>query len=89
MGILEATLAAAGLVLIVLLVIGALTTKAPAPPTDDLAAPYRQGLHAAIRMQVVAQDLEQQLYSQAAQHLDDAGERQPDHPGGRTPGTTA
>jgi hypothetical protein len=36
----------------------------------DLVAPYREGLHAAMRMQAVAQDLEQQLYAEAAQHLD-------------------
>lgn len=37
------------------------------PPRDepDLAAPYREGLHAAIRLQTVAQELEGQLYTEA------------------------
>ena len=41
--------------------------QAPEPPPVevDLAAPYREGLHAAIRMQGVAQDLEQQMYAEA------------------------
>lgn len=38
----------------------------PEPPLeDDLAAPYREGLHAAIRLQSIAQDLEQQMYAEA------------------------
>jgi len=37
----------------------------PAPAEADLAAPYREGLHAAMRMQTVAQDLERQMYDEA------------------------
>ncbi|HTZ88594.1 MAG TPA: hypothetical protein VMB05_18175 [Solirubrobacteraceae bacterium] len=37
----------------------------PLPPAEDRAAPYREGLHAAIRLQRVAQDLEQQIYTEA------------------------
>ncbi|MHB8242650.1 MAG: hypothetical protein ACYDHN_11735 [Solirubrobacteraceae bacterium] len=40
------------------------------PAEADLAAPYREGLHAAIRMQSVAQDLEQQLYAEALRHVE-------------------
>jgi hypothetical protein len=40
----------------------------PAPPADDLAAPYREGLHAAVRLQRSAQDLEQQIWAEAARH---------------------
>jgi hypothetical protein len=51
------------------------------PPEADLAAPYREGLHAAIRMQGVAQDLEQQLYAEAIRRAEDeaetSGSRQP------------
>jgi hypothetical protein len=66
MGVLEALLAVIGLVLLILLAIGALTDQSPAPPAEpDLAAPYREGLRAAVRMQGVAQDLEQQLYAEA------------------------
>jgi len=39
------------------------------PPEDDLAAPYRAGLHAAARMQRAAQDLEQQIYAEQARHV--------------------
>jgi hypothetical protein len=64
-------LAVIGLGLLLLLAIGALAEKpTPPPPTEDPATPYREGLHAAIRMQVVAQDLEQQIYAEAARHLD-------------------
>jgi hypothetical protein len=37
---------------------------------DDPAAPYRQGLHAAVRMQRVAQDLEQQIYAEAVRRAE-------------------
>jgi hypothetical protein len=76
MGVLEAILAVIGLGLLILLAIGALSDKAPAPPpVEDPAAPYREGLHAAIRMQRVAQDLEQQIYAEATRHLDAEAER--------------
>ena len=66
MGVVEAVLAVIGLALLLLLAIGMLSDRAPAsPPEADVAAPYREGLHAAIRMQGVAQDLEQQLYAEA------------------------
>jgi hypothetical protein len=67
MNVLVVILAIIGLGLLVLLAIGALTDSEPAsPPIEDSAAPYREGLHAAIRMQRVAQDLEQQIYAEAA-----------------------
>lgn len=76
MHVLVILLAIIGLVLLILLAIGALSDTAPiAPPTKDPATPYREGLHAAIRMQRVAQDLEQQIYAEAAQHLDAEAER--------------
>jgi hypothetical protein len=66
MGVVEAVLAVIGVGLLILLAFAALSGEPPAPPSeDDLAAPYREGLHAAIRMQGVAQDLEQQLYAEA------------------------
>jgi predicted S18 family serine protease len=50
-------------IVVVALAIWALTRPEPAPPPPelDLAAPYRQQ---------VAQDLEQRIYAEAAQHLD-------------------
>ena len=67
MVVLAAVLLIAGLALLLLLAIIALRERAPEPPPEeaDLAAPYREGLHAAIRIQGVAQDLEQQLYAEA------------------------
>lgn len=66
MAIIAVVLAVVALV-VVGLAIWALTRPEPVPPPPelDLAAPYREGLHAAIRMQGVAQDLEQQLYTEA------------------------
>jgi hypothetical protein len=68
MAVIEAVLAVIGLLLLVLLALVALSKDEPdpPPPEDDLAAPYRQGLHAAIRMQAAARDLEQQIYAEAA-----------------------
>lgn len=74
MGVIEAVLAVIGLSLLILLAIAALGGNAPAP-TEDPAAPYREGLHAAVRMQRVAQDLEQQIYAEAARHMDDEASR--------------
>lgn len=70
MGAVEAVLALIGIVFLVLVIHAALTAeKAPSAGEEDLAAPYREGLHAAVRMQRVAQDLEQQIYAEAASHL--------------------
>ncbi len=72
MGVVEAVLAVIGLGLVILLAFAALSGEAPEPASeDDLAAPYREGLHAAIRMQGVAQDLEQQLYAEAVRQAKD------------------
>jgi hypothetical protein len=73
-------LAVIGLLALLLLAMTALsdsTAKAAPSPPDDPAAPYREGLHAAIRMQRVAQDLEQQLYTEAARQLGAEGEPVP------------
>jgi hypothetical protein len=43
-----------------------------APAETDLAAPYRESLEAAARIQAVALDLEQQVYAEAMRHI--AGE---------------
>lgn len=72
MGLLEAVLALVGLVALIGAVARWHLRRLPEPPPDeaDLAAPYREGLHAAIRMQGVAQDLEQQLYAEAMRHAE-------------------
>jgi hypothetical protein len=71
MSVLVILLAVIGLGFLILLAIGALSDKPSVPPpSEDLATPYREGLHAAVRMQRVAQDLEQQIYAEAAQHIE-------------------
>lgn len=81
MAVVEALLAVFGLIFLVLLVTTPWSEKPEQPPEDDLAAPYREGLHAAVRMQRVAQDLEQQIYAEAAQHLDDETDKPTARPG--------
>jgi hypothetical protein len=76
MGVLEAVLAVIGLAFVVLIVVVA-SGKPETPPEDDLAAPYREGLHAAIRMQGVAQDLEQQIYAEAMRRAQDEAGGEP------------
>lgn len=66
MSAVEAALAVIGVVFLILLIVP-LRDRPKPPPVDDLAAPYREGLHAAVRMQRVAQDLEQQIYAAAAE----------------------
>ena len=69
MGFLEAVLALIGLVALIGAIARWYMQRLPESPAEaDLAAPYREGLHAANRMQVVAQDLEQQLYAEALRH---------------------
>jgi hypothetical protein len=72
MGFLEAVLALVGLVAL----IGAIARwhiqgLSDRPVEEDLAAPYREGLHAAVRIQGVAQDLKRQLYAEALRHAED------------------
>ena len=65
MMVLIVILAIIGLLALIALAISALSHEPSSPPEPDLAAPYREGLHAAIRLQRTAQDLEQQIYSEA------------------------
>jgi hypothetical protein len=73
MGFLEAALALIGLVALVAVIV----RWCLRPPLsdglleEDIAAPYREGLHAAVRLQTVAQELEQQLYTEALRHSED------------------
>ena len=79
MGAVETVLALVGLVTVILGAgrwqMGRIAAAAP-PVEEDVAAPYREGLHAAVRMQRVAQDLEAQIYAEAA--------KQRRHPAGDT-----
>lgn len=70
MGVVVGILAFIGLVALIFVVVAAVAPEKPqqAPVEHDLAAPYREGLYAAMRMQGAAQDLEQQIYSEALAH---------------------
>ena len=69
---LEAVLALIGLVAVIGAVVRwRLQQLSVRPAEQDLAAPYREGLQAAIRIQGVAHDLEQQLYAEALRHAKD------------------
>jgi hypothetical protein len=74
MGVIEAVLALIGLAALVGMVVCWQLWQRPseqAPPIeDDLAAPYREGLEAALRIQVVAQGLEKQMYAKAIEHAE-------------------
>ena len=67
----EAILAVLGAAFVLLVVMAAFSAEnsETVHVQEDLAAPYREGLHAAVRMQKVAADLEQQIYAEAAQRM--------------------
>jgi hypothetical protein len=78
MGAVEAILAVIGLVALVLVGVAVMgNDEPPASPAEDVAEPYREGLHAAVRMQKVAADLEQQIYAEAAKHSGSGGSGAP------------
>ena len=71
MGAVEAVLAVLGVLFLVFILHVVLADEDESvPEVEDLAGPYREGLHAAVRMQRIAQDLEQQIYAEAAHRLD-------------------
>jgi hypothetical protein len=71
MGLLEAVLALIGLVALIGAIAYWCLRRLPTRPVeDDLAAPYREGLHSAIRLQSTARDLEQKMYAEAMRHAE-------------------
>jgi hypothetical protein len=74
MGVIEAVLALIGLLALVGLVVRwhlwRRLPEVPPPTEEDVATPYREGLEAALRIQVVAQGLEQQMYAEAIEHAE-------------------
>ncbi len=68
MPVIEAVLAVVGVLALAGVGAAVLWPERPEPEPAaevDLAAPYREGLHAAMRIQGVAKDLEHQLYVEA------------------------
>jgi hypothetical protein len=65
MMVLVIILAIVGLLALIALAVAELSDEPDRPAEPDLAAPYREGLHAAVRLQRTAQDLEQQIYAEA------------------------
>jgi hypothetical protein len=74
MGVIEAPLALIGLVALFGLVVRWQLWWRPselAPPIEaDLAAPYREGLDTAMRLQAVAEGLEQELFAEAVRQIE-------------------
>jgi hypothetical protein len=71
MSVIEVVLAVIGALTLVGVLAAALWPGRPESdplPEPDLAAPYRDGLYAAMRIQGVAKDLEHQLYVEAMRH---------------------
>jgi hypothetical protein len=67
----EITLPLVALLTLILIIARRRTRPTPAPsPEVDLAATYRQGLHAVIRLHTAAQVLEQELYAQAVRNAE-------------------
>lgn len=78
MGVLEAVLALIGLATLIGAVVRWNVRQLPEPaPEADLAAPYRDALHAALRMQVAAQELKQQMHAEAIHHSENQPRRGP------------
>lgn len=74
MAFLEAILALIGLVALIGVIAHWQVRRRPESlREEDLAAPYREGLHAAVRMQAAAQDLEHQIYAEAIRRSSEAG----------------
>jgi hypothetical protein len=65
-------LAIIGLLALITLAVVALSDPPAVPPEPDLAAIYREGLHASVRLQRTAQDLERHIWTEAAQARIDA-----------------
>ena len=66
-------LLAIGLVVLAILVVGARGDRPPTPTIADRAAPYRDGLQVAARLQLVADDLERQMYEAALEQWESDG----------------
>jgi hypothetical protein len=70
MAVVEVFPTVCGVGLLIIIVLAAIVRSLTDPPREDRVAQYREGLDAANRMQRAAQDLEQQIYAEAARHMD-------------------
>jgi uncharacterized protein YybS (DUF2232 family) len=68
-------LAVIGLLTLIFLAWAFLDDLSSSPPVDDLAAPYREGLHAAEHLQKIAADMEQRVQQAAAMQPDKPPEK--------------
>jgi hypothetical protein len=69
MGLLEAGLAIVGLGTIIAVIVRWHLTDTKTPAEPDLAQPYREGLHAAARLQRAAQEAEARIYAESARQV--------------------
>jgi len=68
--------AVCGVTVLVVVVLAGLVRSLTDPAREDRVTPYREGLDAANRMQRAAQDLERQIYAEAARQIEnDQGDR--------------
>lgn len=66
MAAVEIIFALIGVLAVIAIAVSVYVERSTEPaPEDDLASPYREGLHAALRIQTVAQELEQKMYAEA------------------------
>ncbi|HTW43111.1 MAG TPA: hypothetical protein VMD79_12420 [Solirubrobacteraceae bacterium] len=80
MGIIEAILAVIGLACLIVVALAWLSEPPASPEQADVAAPYRDGLQAAMHIQQAAEALEQQMFTEAARHM---GAKPPAKPSGK------
>ncbi|HSZ12649.1 MAG TPA: hypothetical protein VK790_01270 [Solirubrobacteraceae bacterium] len=77
MAVVETFPTVCGVVVFVVIVLAALVRSLTDPPREDRVTPYREGLDAANRMQRAAQNLEQQIYAEAARHTESGPKDEP------------
>jgi hypothetical protein len=77
MAVVEAFPTVCGVVVFVVIALAALVRSLTDPAREDRVTPYREGLDAANRMQRAGQDLEQQIYAEAARHTESSPKDEP------------
>jgi hypothetical protein len=70
MGVIEAILAAVGLLTLVVMLRAGAVKADPKPVDDEYMASWREGIRAAVRLQQAARELERQIAAEAAKHAE-------------------